>query len=316
MSELNTLIDMGFPKDRAEWALSMTSNKGVEAAMEFLLSHTDEAIPPANSSETLVLKPTTDESGEGGTSAEGLVAKSYKCNECDRLFKDEMEIQFHASKSGHSDFAESTEEKKPLTEEQKKEQLAKLEEKLKQKRLERENREKQDDLEREKYRIKSGKDMAEARRKMEEQEMIKIVEQRKREKQEEKMARERVKAQIESDKAARRAKLAADMGQPAPQSPVAAPAPTATATPPTKTADYTHTRIQIRNQDGSTLTETFEVKESLAAIRLFIQLKQGADTPFNLMTTFPRRVFTEEDYDKPLYLLGLVPSAVLIVTKA
>lgn len=95
------------------------------------------------------------------------------------------------------------------------------------------------------------------------------------------------------------------------------PAPVASTTQTTtKTANnYTHTRIQIRNQDGSTLTETFEVKESLAAIRLFVQLKQGAAIPFNLMTTFPRRVFTEEDYDKPLYLLGLVPSAVLIVTK-
>lgn len=188
----------------------MTNNKGVEAAMEFLLSHADETIPSgpsSNSAETLVLKPTS-EAGDEGQSNDGLIAKSFKCNECNRLFKDEMEIQFHASKSGHSDFSESTEEKKPLTEEQKKEQLVKLEEKLKQKRLERENREKQDELEREKVRIKSGKDMAEARRKMEETEMQKIVEQRKREKQEEKMARERVKAQIEADKAARRAKLA------------------------------------------------------------------------------------------------------------
>lgn len=103
-----------------------------------------------------------------------------------------------------------------------------------------------------------------------------------------------------------------------------APAATPTQVPVARTttassapkADYTHTRIQIRVQDGSTLTETFEVKESLAAIRLFVQMKQGVTTPFNLMTTFPRRVFSEEDYDKPLYLLGLVPSAVLIVTKA
>lgn len=195
----------------SERALEVTNNKGVEAAMEFLLSHADETFPSgpsADSSETLVLKPTSDVAGGEDQTIDGLVAKSFKCNECGRLFKDEMEIQFHASKSGHSDFAESTEEKKPLTEEQKKEQLAKLEEKLKQKRLERENREKQDELEREKVRIKSGKDMAEARRKMEETEMQKIVEQRKREKQEEKMARERVKAQIEADKAARRAKLA------------------------------------------------------------------------------------------------------------
>lgn len=109
-----------------------------------------------------------------------------------------------------------------------------------------------------------------------------------------------------------------DMGQAPVEVPIPTPAPVATTTQTTtKTANnYTHTRIQIRNQDGSTLTETFEVKESLAAIRLFVQLKQGADTSFNLMTTFPRRVFTEDDYDKPLYLLGLVPSAVLIVTKA
>lgn len=108
-----------------------------------------------------------------------------------------------------------------------------------------------------------------------------------------------------------------DMGQKPPETSSPTTAPVAIMPSSTKTtADYTHTRIQIRNQDGSTLTETFEVKESLAAIRLFIQLKQGDATPFNLMTTFPRRVFTEEDYDKPLYLLGLVPSAVLIVTKA
>lgn len=109
------------------------------------------------------------------------------------------------------------------------------------------------------------------------------------------------------------------MGQAPPVIPAPVPVPIATTTQSqttTKAANYTHTRIQIRAQDGSTLTETFEVKESLAAIRLFVQLKQGSATPFNLMTTFPRRVFTEEDYDKPLYLLGLVPSAVLIVTKA
>lgn len=176
--------------------------------MEFLLSHADETIPcgtSGNSSETLVLKPTSDENQE----IENLAAKSFKCNECNRLFKSSIEIQFHASKSGHSDFSESTEEKKPLTEDQKKEQLAKLEEKLKQKRLEREAREKQDELEREKIRIQSGKDIAEARRRMEENEMKKVVEQRKREKIEEKLARDRVKAEIEADKAARRAKLAA-----------------------------------------------------------------------------------------------------------
>lgn len=181
--------------------------------MEWLLAHigddiTASASAAATSSdtspgaETLVLKPTCEDE-EGGEP----IAKSFKCNDCQRLFKTQMEIEFHAAKSGHSNFAETTEEKKPLTEEEKKEQLAKLEEKLKKKRLEREEKDKVDALERERLRIKSGKDMSEARRKMEEMEMKKIVDQRKREKEDEKLARNRVKAQIEADKAARKARL-------------------------------------------------------------------------------------------------------------
>lgn len=194
-------------------ALELTGNKGVEPAMEWLLAHIGDDMPAGaataaaattsdgTSGETLVLKPTDDESGGE------QIAKSFKCNDCQRLFKTQMEIEFHAAKSGHSNFAETTEEKKPLTEEEKKEQLAKLEEKLKKKRLEREEKDKVDALERERLRIKSGKDMSEARRKMEEMEMKKIVDQRKREKEDEKLARNRVKAQIEADKAARKARL-------------------------------------------------------------------------------------------------------------
>lgn len=50
-----------------------------------------------------------------------------------------------------------------------------MEEKIKAKRAERERREKEEALEREKLRIKSGKDMTEVKRKMEEDEMKKIV---------------------------------------------------------------------------------------------------------------------------------------------
>lgn len=92
--------------------------------------------------------------------------------------------------------------------------------------------------------------------------------------------------------------------------PVAAPA-TTTAVP----KNYENTRIQVRLQDGSTLVETFDVKEQLAAVRLFIQMKIGTEPAFNLMTTFPRKVYTEDDYDQTLESLGLVPSTVLIVTK-
>jgi len=79
--------------------------------------------------------------------------------------------------------------------------------------------------------------------------------------------------------------------------------------------DYTETRIQVRLQDGSTLQETFNVKEQLSAVRVFIQMKTGIESPFSLMTTFPRKLFAEDDYEKPLEVLGLVPSAVITMTK-
>lgn len=200
---------------RSERAIQVTNNKGVEAAMEWLLAHADEDIPSSSSGASSA--PATED-GAAPTEASAAaaaaadepaqVAKSLKCDECGKLFKSQEEVEFHAAKTQHSSFSESTEEKKPLTEEEKKAQLALLEDKMKRKRQEREENEKKEALERERLRIKSGKDMLEAKRKMEEQEMKKIMDQRRREKAEEKAARDRVKAQIEADKAARRAKQA------------------------------------------------------------------------------------------------------------
>jgi hypothetical protein len=52
-------------------------------------------------------------------------------------------------------------------------------------------------------------------------------------------------------------------------------------------------------------------------VRLYVELNRkdgGVGLP-RLMTSFPKKVFEDEDYEKPLEALGLVPSAVLIVCK-
>ena len=149
--------------------------------------------------------------------------------------------------------------KKPLTEEEKAEKLAKLEELRKVRRAsiliqliscsdilftqvkkaEREEKEKLEAKEKEQKRIASGKDMGAIRQQIEEQEIKKMAEQRRREKQvswdteqkiiiyssplqEEKAAKAKVLAQIEADKAARRAEREA------------AKNPAAAAAPPTQ----------------------------------------------------------------------------------
>lgn len=277
--------------------------------MEWLLAHEGEAIPatatePIQATDTAV--PITEAAGSSTEDANAADAKSLKCDECNRLFKTQLEVEFHAAKSGHSSFSESTEEKKPLTEDEKQAQLLLLEEKLKQKRQAREEEEKRDALDREKVRIKMGKEMAEAKRKMEEQEMAKILDQRRREKEEEKVARDRVRAQIEADKAARRAKLSGEPTSPTGPGIATAPMVSPVAAPSLSAAlkkDYATTKIQIRLPDGKAVTEEFNVLENLAAVKVFIEVNHY-DLPFRLMTAYPRKVFDETDLEKPLSVLG------------
>ncbi|CAH0393136.1 unnamed protein product [Bemisia tabaci] len=323
--EVQMLIDMGFSKELAEKGLQNTTG-GVEPALEWILAHQTEMTPSGSkAAETEAAPAPASESTSNGQSSENssenaaadASAKSIKCDECGKLFRTQLEVEFHAGKSGHSAFSESTEEKKPLTEEEKQEQLRKVEELLKQKRAERAEQEKRDALERERIRIKSGKEMIAAKKKLEEDEIKKMAELRRREKEEERVARERVRKQIEADKLARKLKYSTPDSQNAAAvtSPPPAPAPVSSA--PAVKKDYTETKIQIRLTNGQALTQTFSCKEQLSAVRLYVELhRTDGQGPFSLMTNFPKKKFTDEDYQKPLEVLGLVPSAVVIVTKA
>lgn len=288
----------------SELAVAKTGTEDIQTAMDWLLSHEDELgdvqpqpsqpaeEPPSNQN---------PEEPEPQATPEEQVVRSIKCEDCGKLFKTHAEVEFHATKSGHENFSESTEEKKPLTEEEKKEQLAKIEAKLRQRRLEREAREKQEALERERTRIKSGKELLEAKKKHDEQEMRKLVEQRKREKEEEKLARQRVKEQIEQDKLARKAKFS---GQPAevPEVPSLSPQPPATK----PQMGYSEVMLQIRLTNGSSLVQKFGAKEPLSAVRLYVEMnRKDGDGPFSLMTNYPKKVFGPEDYDVPLETLGM-----------
>jgi len=55
------------------------------------------------------------------------------------------------------------------------------------------------------------------------------------------------------------------------------------------------------------LVQSFGVGEQLAAVRLYVELNRddGAQGSFNLMTSFPRKVYQGDDYDMPLDALGI-----------
>ena len=180
------------------------------------------------------------------------------------------------------------------------------------KRAEREAREAKEAIEREKRMRHEGKAITGLKKELADKEMIRAAEERRREKRETELAREKVRAQIEADRQARREEEARRRGEVVVQE---KPKPEMVAPPPKR--DYDETRLQIRLSDGSAMVQTFKTKESLSAVRLYVELnrKDGLSGPPKFMTNFPKKIFSEADYDTPLDALGLVPSAVLIVCK-
>ncbi|XP_025070730.1 UBX domain-containing protein 1 [Alligator sinensis] len=107
------------------------------------------------------------------------------------------------------------------------------------------------------------------------------------------VCRQRVREKIERDKAERAKKFGGGSAQ-APAEPVPAPAPTPVPSqePPTK-REYDQCRIQVPN----------------------VGVPCGGDSSTGGGGVGTTPIFTEEDMEKPLQELGLVPSAVLIVAK-
>lgn len=299
VTTLESLLEMGFDRNRAEKAVANTGNQGIEQAMDWLMEHENDPdidepyVPPVGN----VLEGASDNEPSaqmtlGDTAEDG-------------------DIGFITTQEGI---------KRPMTEEEKRDQVKRLEELMRVKQAERRERERAEEVEKEKQRRRQGQELQQIRQKLQDDDMKKLAEQRRREKMEDKLARQRVKEKIARDREERAQKFGgggssttATSSQPAQPSPSS---PTSQGPPPTK-KEYDESRIQVRLLDGSTITTVFKAQEPLAAVRVYVQMNgntpEGQD--FTLLSLYPRHVYTELDMEKPLKELGLVPSAVLLVTK-
>ena len=97
----------------------------VQAALEWLEANQDKSLDEIKSSAT-----NTNEEEGAPALKEGEEPRSLVCNECGKKFRSQAQAEFHASKTEHTDFSESTEEVAPLKEEEKKARLQELREKL------------------------------------------------------------------------------------------------------------------------------------------------------------------------------------------
>ncbi|KAK2462749.1 hypothetical protein APHAL10511_005267 [Amanita phalloides] len=306
---------MGFDPARVDWALNATNHRGLQPAMDHLLEHESHPIPDQNAP-----------NDEDDPILLDVDAKSIKCSQCGKVFKNTVLANFHAEKSGHDQFEESTDEIKPLTEEEKNQKLVDLREKMSEKRVQKAAEDAKEQKANEALRRKAGKDMNKIKEELKVKQAMQEAEAKKREKIEDARARAAVKAQIEADKKARAEKAAREKalseGQPMP---LAGAAPVTTTTPgaaamatqsgPSK--DFKETRLQIRlASGGQPFTTTLpseaplrEVAEYLAAQTLTVDVETVTFTQ-----TFPRKTFTRADFAKSLKELGLTPSAVLLAS--
>lgn len=189
---------MGFTDELAKKGLENGGNT-LEGAIEWIAQHQDN----------------THKDGEEPKSKAAGIAQSYICNECGKIFSNMADLELHANRTGHSDFSESTEAVKPLTEEEKKAKVEEIKLLLKAKREEREKAEKESEKDREKQRRFMGKEMAKTREQMEIDQRKHLLARKKREKDAYRKERERIRAELAKDKAERvanKGKLSSKLG--------------------------------------------------------------------------------------------------------
>ncbi|KAK4867464.1 hypothetical protein LT330_000974 [Penicillium expansum] len=307
-SDLDQLIEMGFDKERAQ--LAVTKTGGLQSALQWLEDNQDKSLEEIQSQ----AKEAQDE--ESPALQPGEQPRSLVCNECGKKFRGQSQAEFHASKSGHVDFAESTEEIAPLTEEQKKQRLAELREKLAAKRAGLSEQDKIDKKKNEEIRRKSTKESQDAKEDLERKQQLKEAAKKKKEKQDEIDAKKRIKAKIEADKEERRLKAekqrAERAGLAPPPQPAAAPAPTSSGPATSKPASaYTETRLRFQSSKGNIL-KTLPVETTLFEVAAALREQDGIEVQ-SFVQTFPKKVFDNEFFGETLKELGLVPSASLVI---
>ncbi|KAH7360017.1 ubiquitin-related domain-containing protein [Pyrenochaeta sp. MPI-SDFR-AT-0127] len=306
--DLDTLIDMGFPSDRAELAVKATG--GLQGAIDWLEKNQDKSIDEIKAEQSAA-----SASDEAPSLKPGEEAKSLVCEDCGRKLRSTAQAEWHASKTGHENFAESTEEIAPLTAEEKKQKLEDLKAKLASKRAAQSEQDKEDKKKNEQIRLKATKESQDIREELQKKERLKEAQAKRAEKKADEDARKRVLAKLEADKQERKRKAeaekAARAGQAPPPQPVQSPLATSSGPTTSKPASaYTEARLALQGPGGR-ITKTFPVETTLFEVAH--ALEQDGVQVNTFTTNFPKKTYDKSDFGMTLKEAGLVPSAALII---
>ncbi|KAL4978079.1 hypothetical protein BDW66DRAFT_149511 [Aspergillus desertorum] len=300
---------MGFDRERAE--LAVKKSGGLQGALEWLEQNQDKSLEEIKSTSA-----GADGEDEGAPALKpGEEAQSLVCNECGKKFRSHAQAEFHASKTQHVDFSESTEEIAPLTEGEKKARLQELREKLAAKRAVQSEQDKIDKKRNEEIRRKATKESQDAKEELERKQRMKEAARKKQEKLDDIEAKRQVKARIEADKAERRLRAEREKAERAglvpPTQPAAAPATTSGPAASKPASAYTETRLRFQTPKGNVM-KTLPVDTTLFEVVSALKIEDGVDVN-SFRQNFPRKVFNSEFFGESLKDLGLIPSASLVV---
>lgn len=301
---------MGFERERAEMAVKRSG--GLQGALEWLEQNQDKTLDDVKA-ETAVAAAAAE---DGPALKPGEEARSLVCNECDKKFKSHAQAEFHASKTEHVDFSESTEEIAALTEDEKKAKLEELRLRLAEKRSGQSAEDKEITKRNEAIRRKATKETQDLKEDLQRKEQLKLADAKRREKQAELDAKQRIRAKIQADKEERRLRAEKEKAQregraPAAASPPVASAPAAAASPTTSKPASAYTETRLRLQFGSrTATQSFPVTATLGEVASSVT----SSVVKSFEQNYPKKKFRRDlDFDRTLKDAGLVPSAVLVV---
>ncbi|KAH9818822.1 hypothetical protein DFH28DRAFT_959297 [Melampsora americana] len=329
-ADRETLLSFGYPARLVDEALKNTNNSGLELALDWLGKHEDGAVETSGTKDEKALD--SDVAMAPSESPAGQ-AKTLKCTDCNKIFKNQDLASYHADKSGHINFEESTEEIKPATEEEKALRLAELRCKMEQKREQRRAADHAQEIENQRLRIKGGKEQAAAKQELELRAAAKEAAQKKKDKIEEAAARNRVKKQIEEDKQRRLEKAAHEKAKREGVAPSVNTTPSINVSQSsmpsskpsvssTSAKVYEKGRLQLKlpDQNKSIVLETkpdqtlVEIVDMLFAHPDFTDSARLEKRTIKFSTSYPRKTFSDSEMAKSVKDLGLLPAVVLMVS--
>ena len=306
----------------------------MQGALEWLEKNQDKSYEEITAESA---KADDDPDAEAAPLQPGEQARSLLCNECGKKFRSQAQAEFHASKTQHVDFAESTEEIAALTEEQKKAKLQDLRQQLAEKRAGASEQDKTDKKRNEvrtsqsarlvmsslipwqEIRRKSTKETQDIKEDLKKKEQLKEAAAKRKEKQDDMEAKARIKAKIAADREERRLRNEKEKAEREGRTPPVAAQTTslpamAGAAESKPASAYTEARLRLQTSQGN-LLKTFPVITTLFEVAAAVNQETGGEVR-GFEQGFPKKVYGDVDFGATLKELGLVPSASLKVMYA